>query len=148
MSYYDRYHFIDISTDAASFEFTSSGPKGDIKKIIQFTQTKAKRVYNLAFGNIKENGSIDDITTNDNKDRDKILNTVFAVVLDFTERFPDSYIFFTGSTKERTRLYRIAITLNHEELTQFFDIWGLYENDNFESFEKNKNYFGFLLKRK
>jgi hypothetical protein len=148
MGHYNRYHFLDISTYAASFEFISSGPKGDIKKTIQFTQTKAKRVYNLAFGNIKDNGFIDDITTNDNKDRDKILATVFAVVLDFTERFPDSYVFFTGSTKERIRLYRIAITLNHEELTQFFDIWGLYENDNFESFEKNKNYFGFLLKRK
>lgn len=148
MSLYTKYTSFDISTNASVFEFISSGPKGDIKKIIQFTATQAKDVYNLAFGNISENGSIDDTTTNDNKDRDKILATVAAVVYDFTERFPDRYVFFTGSTIDRTRLYRMAITINYKELTSLFNIWGLSENAGFEVFEKRNAYSAFLIKRK
>ncbi|MFI5187702.1 MAG: DUF6934 family protein [Chitinophagales bacterium] len=148
MSHYNRYTSFDISTDATVFEFISTGPKGDIKKIIQFTPTKAEGAFNLAFGNINDDGSIDDTTANDNKDRDKILATVAAAVYDFTERFPDRYIFFTGSTKERTRLYRMALTLNYEELAEIFGIWGLTDETGFEPFEKRRSYTGFLIKRK
>jgi len=34
--------------------------------------------YNLSFGNINDDGSVDDLTTNDNQDRNKILATVAA----------------------------------------------------------------------
>jgi hypothetical protein len=148
MSHYPKYISLDISTDATVFKFTSVGPKGEIQKIIQFFATTAKEVYNVAFGNLKENGSIDDITTNDNKDRDKILATVAATVYDFTERYPGRYVFFTGSTIERTRLYRIALTLNYKELNETFDIWGLLEEGGFEDFQKRRGYNGFLIKRK
>ncbi len=148
MSHYNRYNSFDISTNATVFEFTSTGPKGEIKKIIQFSETKADNIFNLAFGNIKEDGSIDDSTANNNKDRDKILATVADAVFDFTERYPERYIFFTGSSLERTRLYRIAITINYDELDEIFDIWGLVENEGFEQFEKQRNYSGFLIKRK
>ncbi len=148
MSHYNHYSSFDISTNATVFEFTSTGPKGNIKKIIQFTSTNAKNVFNLAFGNVNEDGSIDDSTTNDNKDRDKILATVAAAVYDFTERFPAVSVFFTGSTNERTRLYRMAITINLEELAKTFYIWGLIEDGSFEAFEKRRVYRGFLIKRK
>jgi len=148
MSQYNRYSSLDISTNATVFEFTSSGPKGEIRKIIQFTATKAHRVFNLAFGNIREDGSIDDVTTNDNKDRDKILATIASVVVEFTERYPDRYVFFTGSSAERTRLYRMALTINYEELSETFQIWGLRETDGFEPFVIRRNYAGFLIKRK
>ena len=148
MSQYNRYTSFDISTNATVFEFTSAGPQGEIIKIIQFSETKADNIFNLAFGNIKADGSIDDLTTNDNKDRDKILATIAAAVYDFTKRYPERYIFFTGSSIERTRLYRMALTINLEELTETFDIWGLKDADGFEIFEKRRNYTGFLIKRK
>lgn len=148
MSQYSHYTSFDISSNASVFEFTSIGPKGEIKKIIQFSKTKAKNIFNLAFGNIKEDGSIDDVTTNDNKDRDKILATVAAVVYQFTEHYPERYVFFTGSSLERTRLYRMALTVNHDELANAFTIWGLREEGGFEPFEKSRSYTGFLIKRK
>ena len=148
MSQYNRYTSFDISTNATVFEFTSTGPKGEIKKIIQFSETKAKHIFNLAFGNVNDDGSIDDVTANDNKDRDKILATVASAVYDFTKRYPEQYVFFTGSSKERTRLYRMALTINHEELAATFDIWGLQEEGGFEPFEKRRSYTGFLIKRK
>ena len=148
MNYYEKYTAVDVSSDGLQFEFTSKGPKGEIKKIVQFSPTKAKDVLNLAFGNFKDDGSIDDATTNDNKDRDKILATIAQIVYDFTAIYPDKYIFFTGSTKERNRLYRMAITLNFDELAKTFLIWGLAAEEGFEPFQKRKNYDGFLIERK
>jgi hypothetical protein len=148
MGHYNHYSSLNISTSATTFDFISSGPKGDIKKIIQFSPTDVKNIFNLAFGNLNGDGTIDDRTTNDNKDRDKILATVADAVYEFTNRFPDHYVFFTGSTVERTRLYRMALTVNYEELSRDFDIWGLAENVGLEPFEKRKNYSGFLIKRK
>ena len=36
------------------FEFFSIGPRGKIKKIIEFSETNVKDVYNLAFGDFDE----------------------------------------------------------------------------------------------
>ena len=80
MSQYNSYTSFDVSTNSTVFEFLSTGPKGEIKKIVQFSETQAKQIFNLSFGNINEDGTIDDTTANDNKDRDKILATVAAVV--------------------------------------------------------------------
>jgi hypothetical protein len=147
MSRYEGYNFTDSSSDATVYEFISIGPKGSINKIVQFNKTSEGGIYNLAFGNITTDGSIDDYTTNNNKDRDKILATIASIVYDFTLRAPEAYIFFAGSTKERTRLYRIAITLNYEELSNTFVIWGLREDRTFELYRPNQPYQGFLIKR-
>ncbi len=148
MSQYDPYSSFDISTNATVFQFTSTGPKGEIKKIIQFSETHVRNIFNLAFGNLTVTGSIDDVTTSDNKDRNKILATVASTVYNFTNRYPERYVFFTGSSKERTRLYRMALTINLEELTKTFTIWGLKELGGFELFEKRRSYAGFLIRRK
>lgn len=147
MNRYEGYNFTDSSTSRTVYEFQSIGPNGIIKKLVQFNQMEDRSVYNLAFGNITLEGSIDDRTTNNNKDRDKILATIAAIVYDFTTRFPDCYIFFSGSTNDRTRLYRMAISINLEELAKTFVIWGLLDDGDFEPFLKNKCYEGFLIKR-
>lgn len=147
----ERYENLSISNNHLEYEFSSIGPKGVILKIIQFTPTQNPLIANLAFGNKKEDGSIDDITRNDNKDRNKILATVFSALTIFFQTYPDKWVFFTGSTPERTRLYRIAITLNHYELEAEFEILGVLKHKNVYSdvpFEKGIDYFGFLIKRK
>ena len=148
MSQHISYLTVDISTDSSVFEFISTGPKGDIKKVIQFEKTDTPNVYNLSFGNLLNDGSIDDTTINDNKDRNKILATVADTVYNFTSRSPDIYVFFSGSTLERTRLYRMAISVYYEILSKTFNIWGLLKNGYTELFKKNCNYTGFLIKRK
>ena len=70
--------------DKLEFQFESEGPKGKIIKMVQFAQTQNKDIFNLAFGNLNDDGSIDDEATNDNKDRNKILATVAATVYKFT----------------------------------------------------------------
>lgn len=148
---HERYDNIIASSDKLEFQFTSEGPKGRIKKVVQFALTQNKSIYNLAFGNLNKDGSIDDETTNDNKDRNKILATVAATVYEFTARYRDKTIFFCGTTSERTRLYRMALTVNLEELKKDFRIYGVLKGiDTFEKvqFRKGVDYFGFMVKRK
>ena len=148
---YERYDNVIAASDALKFQFESVGPKGRITKIVQFEQTQAKDIYNLAFGNLNNDGSIDDETRNDNKDRNKILATVATIIYEFSSRYPEKSVFFCGSTPERTRLYRMALTVNLAELTKDFYIYGVLKGiDTFEkvTFRKGIDYFGFIVKRK
>ncbi|WP_181306653.1 hypothetical protein [Rufibacter sp. XAAS-G3-1] len=44
------------------------------------------------------------------------------------DRYPDSWIYATGSNIIRTRLYRMGITNNFLEIQRDFDVYGLKEN--------------------
>jgi hypothetical protein len=148
---YDRYDNVIASSDKLEFQFTSVGPKGEIKKIVQFTRLGDTGIYNLSFGNFCIDGSIDDETTNNNKDRNKILATVAASVYEFTALHPETMIFFKGITLARTRLYRMAITINYKEIRKDFKIYGISHNGTglkVSMFKKGIDYVGFLIKRK
>lgn len=73
---YEKYGNVLASADSLEFWFESIGPKGTIKKLVQFTPTQHEDVYNLAFGNITKDGSFDDETTSNNMDRNKIPENV------------------------------------------------------------------------
>lgn len=148
---WERYEQFLVSGDAFEFTFDSIGPKGVITMIVQFKQTNDPEIYNLAFGNLLPDGKVDDHTRNDNKDRNKILATVAVTVYEFTARYPDKYIFFKGSTQERTRLYRMALSLNLFHLSIDFEIYGVVPDEEgyfMEPFRKRKEYYGFVIKRK
>lgn len=147
---YDRYEPLPISKDALEYKFSSKGPKGEILKVVQFTETDNPDIYNLSLGNLLDNGKIDHQASN-NFDRNKILATVAAAVYEFTLHYPDKFIFFTGSTRGRTRLYRMILTLNFTELSRDFEIFGVsLQSTGFvaEPWIKGKDYFGFLIKKK
>ncbi|MFT4154050.1 DUF6934 family protein [Parafilimonas sp.] len=57
------------------------------------------------------------------------------------------WLFATGSTKARTRLYRIGITNNLTEIQKDFDVYGLLQNG-WQSFEKQTEYSAFLATKK
>jgi len=111
----DRYE-LKAGRNLTAFEFISDGPKGQIFKVIQFTPTNYKDLYNLAFGDRHPGtGQIDDTIISNNGDSDRVLATVVAAVYAFTDKYPDAWIYATGSTKVRTRLYRIGISRYLEE---------------------------------
>ncbi len=148
---YERYDPLLFSSNLLEFTFKSTGPKGEITKVVQFAETDNIEIYNLAFGDLLPDGRVDDHIKNDNKDRNKILATVAAAVYEFTARYPEKFVFFTGSTSDRTRLYRMAITTNLSELTKDFEIFGVNSENEYyypEVFQKGKDYIGFLVKRK
>lgn len=90
---------------------------------------------------------ISNFTVSNNGDRNKILATVFKVVDNYTERYPDRWIYITGSTKERTRLYRMAIGINLDELSKTFEIYAI-SNGELVLFTKNMEISAFIIKRK
>ena len=76
----ERYE-VDISQTLMTFDFTSEGPKGFIKKRVQYQITKEENLYNLAFGDLNlETDEIDDKAISDNKDSRKVLSTVGATI--------------------------------------------------------------------
>lgn len=127
--------------------FISEGDKGNIAKRIVFSATELENVYNLAFGDIDENGELNDYNISDNGDRNKVLATIVDVIRTYTEKYPHRLIFFKGSTDQRTRLYRMAIGLNLEELSEQFDIYA-YVNEEIVLFEQGLPVSAFLIKRK
>ena len=136
------------SDNMMTFEFISEGPKGLIHKFVRFQPTNLKDVYNLAFGDKDHStGNIDDMVISNNGDSEKVLASVVSTIYAFTDKFPDAWIYATGSTKSRTRLYRIGITKFLSEVEEQFEVLG-EQNDEWETFRKNVEYEGFLVRRK
>ena len=108
------------------FEFTSIGPKGKIDKLVKFSETNLKDLYNLAFGDKDlKTGGINDKIVSNNADSEMVLATVVSTVYAFTDKYSDAYVFATGSTKARTRLYRMGITKYIAEIKKDFWVYGL-----------------------
>jgi hypothetical protein len=131
-----------------TFEFISEGPKGLIRKKIQFQSTRTPNLYNLAFGDTNpETGEIDDLVVSNNADSEKVLATIVSAVYAFFDKHPGAYVYATGSSDARTRLYRIGITKFYGQMIEDFYLYGQVE-DEFYEFETGTEYKGFLAQRK
>ena len=131
-----------------TFEFISEGPNGLIRKMVQFTPTNLQGFYILAFGDKdSKTGELDDLAISNNHDTERILATVAATVYAFTDKYSEAWIYATGSTKARTRLYRMGINKYFSKVRKDFEILGQTEK-NWEAYEKDKDYDGFLVRRK
>ena len=130
------------------YTFTSIGPKGEIKKAVQIYEYQ-ENVFNLGFGDLDlETREINDEIVTNNGDGQKVLATVVSTIYSFTGKDPEAYIYATGSSESRTRLYRMGITNNLEELKKDFYVFGLRNDEEFEPFIVGEDYLGFLVTRK
>ncbi|MGH9946542.1 MAG: DUF6934 family protein [Pyrinomonadaceae bacterium] len=130
------------------FEFVSEGPKGRIPKIVQYSETNFKGIFNLGFGDKDSTSNqIDDTVISNNSDSRKVLATVAATVYAFTERYPNVWVYAAGNTRARTRLYRMGISNNLDEILEDFEVFGL-ENGAWVVFTKRDDYDAFLVRRK
>ncbi len=142
-----RYEYLTES-EAELFKFTSEGKKGNIKKLVVYSQMLENDIYNLAFGDYdEETNSINDTVITNNNDSQKVLATVASTLYVFTDKHPNVWVYATGSNSARTRLYRMGITTNIEEVLEDFEVFGL-SNETWQEFEKGKEYEAFLVKRK
>jgi hypothetical protein len=131
------------------FEFVSEGTNGRIKKMVAYTETGTENVYNLGFGDYDEQTrGINDLSVTNNGDSLKVLATVASTVYAFTEKYPKAWIFATGSTAVRTRLYRMGITNNLAEISEDFVILGYNSEGSWEEFIVGEDYEAFLLTKK
>lgn len=145
---YQRYEY-QTEDELHYFEFTSIGPKGEIKKIVEYTKVSVDNIYNLGFGDYdKEGNKIDDKIVTNNGDSQKVLATVVSTIYAFTGKYPEYWVFATGSTEVRTRLYRMGITNNLAELQVDFFVYGMKMDESLEEFIIGEDYLGFLVTRK
>jgi hypothetical protein len=130
------------------YEFMSEGKKGQIPKLIKFSETSLKGFYNLAFGDKDpETGYINDKAVSNNGDSEQVLATIVSAVYAFTDINPDVWVYATGSTKARTRLYRMGITKYMNEAAQDFHVFGQLEGE-WKPFAKGVDYSAFVVRRK
>lgn len=129
------------------FEFISEGHKGPVRKLIHFQKTNEPGLYNLAFGDKNHEGDIDDLAITNNGDSEKVLATVVSALYAFFDKHPKAFVYATGSTVSRTRLYRRGITKFYSEMIADFQLFGQI-GDDFHEFEIGKDYMGFLVQRK
>lgn len=131
-----------------TYEFTSIGPKGSIPKLVQFTMLDEEaNLYNLSFGDLnRETGEIDDEAVTDNKDTDKVLATVVQAVYTFCEQVDKAWVYATGRTPSRTRLYQMGLNKYINVVRADFTIYSK-RNDDWELFVVNQNYQAFLVQK-
>jgi len=140
----DRY-ITRASRSTLEYTFNSEGPKGRIIKRVSYDSVPGTlHLYNLALGDLNEDGNLNDTVITNNKDTRKVLATVAWTVKQFLHKHPHKSIYIEGNTKARTRLYRIAISNNFDSLNAEFEIFGLTGND-WRPFKHNTNYSAFLV---
>jgi len=74
-------------------------------------------------------GEINDLSVSNNGDSEKVLATVVSAIYAFTDLKPESWIYASGSTKSRTRLYRMGINRYFDKVNEDFDLFGLYNKE-------------------
>ncbi len=144
---------VAASSDLKRFRFISKNEisKREIEKVIEFANTEAvldgKAVYNLAFGDVERDGSINDTNESNNGDIITIMKTIMGVVYQYTSHYSDRFIYFSGSTPQRTRFYQTILRRTYGSISLDFDIYGTTD-DGYEMFQTAKEYDGFLVIRK
>lgn len=131
-----------------TFRFVSEGPNGKIAKLIRFDKMEIEHLYNLAFGDQQSaSDQLDDQSVSNNGDTQKVLATVARAVEIFTIKHPSSWIYATGSTRSRTRLYQMGINRFLPYILEDFVVLGLTEGG-WKKFQQGVLYDAFLVKRK
>ena len=147
----DKYD-CQTAADGESFTFESIGPKGVIKKIVNYQPLPwligRIQVVNLAFGDWNfETRSIDELVISNNSDRDKVLATVAFTVLNYMAQNGRVAIHVKGITPVKTRLYQMGINAHRAEIERLYIVYGLFEEE-WYPFESGYNYEAFLILRK
>jgi len=140
---YEKYS-VRASGSFRRFAFYSEGPKGRIAKVVLFEAMDKPFINNLAFGDLTENGDIDDIVVTNNKDTEKVLATIALTIKKFFNTHPGEWLYLKGSTEARTRLYQSAISKNFDFLKGDFEILG-FVNNNWRPFKSGTTYQCFIV---
>jgi hypothetical protein len=114
------------------YVFVSVGKKR-IEKAVDFIALGGN-IFNLAFGDLLPNGSIDDKVNSNNGDILKVLATIVDILKNFTSLDPSTRIYLMGSTPERTKLYTRILRTHYPAFSKEFQITGIvFAKDQFEA---------------
>lgn len=133
------------------YTFISMG-KSRIEKIVKFETSLLDDVYFLSYGDLLEDGTMDDMANSNNGDIVQIMATLVTILKDFLLQNPQATVCFRGSTSMRTALYNRILRTHHEIFTKEYSIVAL-EDNNCVVYDEvvydpnaSNNYVGFLIK--
>jgi len=141
-------------TDTIRYTFISNGKKGAINKLVEFSETSQKGIFNFGFGDLNFDGTIDDIANSNNGDLVGVLSTIVHILIDFTNQHKEYNIVFTGSTLQRTKIYQQILKRHYTNFSKVFFITGLTQMNDERYFEEDfdpntlNTYIAFFIKRK
>lgn len=141
-------HYVNIlaNQEYDTFDFISVGKNGRIYKRIAFAPLR-RHIFSLTFGDVTEEGVIDDRNVSDNGDRDKILATIVRAINVYIGKYPKRWVYLTGSTPARNRLYRMVVNKHFEELSKLFEIFMEVDDTQYSKYQGDGNVTGILIRR-
>jgi hypothetical protein len=141
-----------VSDTYLDFEFSSIGPKGKITTIVRYSPQNVggTTYFNLAFGGLNPaTGKIEEFAITDNQDREMVLATITATVLEFTRHFPDMIVFAQEIGPVRNRLSQTRIPANWDEISALLFVYGCEQNKGWQPFRQNVlHYKAFFVEQK
>jgi hypothetical protein len=144
-------HYTYEHPQARRYTFTSIGRRR-IEKVVDFVPFRGKNVMNFGFGDLLPDGSIDVKANSNNGDLLKVMATVVDILKHFTAKYPNTVVYFIGSTDERTRLYGRILRTYYQSFSIEFALYGIigeegaYEAVPFDPMA-SREYLAFLIKR-
>ena len=138
------YHY-KKSYNVLTFDLESIGVNGiSRKKIIYSSLEGSDDYFSLSLFEVLDNGVLDVYFESKNGDMPKIMATIAKTMFDFFATYPTKKIAFSGSTPERTRLYRIVISKLIKEVDSFI-VEGLSLNGEIVDYLPNENYLAYVV---
>jgi hypothetical protein len=141
-----KFYPYETSEDYLFFWFESCSSGCKIPKVVEYEEIE-EGTFNLAFGDVDENGRLNDSVVSNNGDMHKVLATVIQTVLTFLEIYPTRRVYFSGNSPARNRLYRAILSRDIESWSEMFEVDGILEGERI-TFQQNINFEGFIVKLK
>jgi len=133
-----------LANSANTYNFVSVGKRGEILKGVYFEEIGIN-LYNLVLLDYDyESKMWSDESISDNGDIITIMATIVQIIKVFLNQNKESVVFFKGNSVSRQKLYNRIVQNYFEELSEYFAIWGSFENER-EIVIKNKYYQAFYI---
>ncbi|MEO7531082.1 MAG: hypothetical protein ABIS69_06715, partial [Sediminibacterium sp.] len=117
-----------LAPDFSYGRFFSETPSGQVELYVSILASNNPflgQIPNLAFGPLKEDGSIDDDAKIKHVDNSKVYSTMLFSGLTFLKTQNQSFIGVDGSNHIRAFLYYKVLQLNYDYLAQYFKVLGV-----------------------
>ena len=135
-------------SDKLRYSFVSKGEK-DIVKLIAYSKTnhaltiqnEKLDIYNLAFGDKKEDSNeIDDKTNSNNGDMYKVFNTVLHTIPYFFEENKNVCLHVVGSDIRRAKAYSLFVSRHFDKLEPSYTFYGFTGENKLVPYVKGEIY--------
>lgn len=111
---------VNLDSEIIRFKFSSTGSKGTIEKVIEFTYLQ-DNYWNLGFGDVNGN-DWDDNVISDNNDLRKVLQTIANAVHSFFDYYPNHGLLILPLDNQRKLLYNRVFQQKWEEIDLVFTV--------------------------